>query len=157
MHVKSFESTTPLMDESTFIHETAVVIGDVELGVDVSIWPLAVVRGDIHRIKIGSRSNIQDGSVVHVTHASDFNPGTSPLCSLQLMMNMACTLFNFTPEQALTGVTAHAARALGFTDRGVLKVGARGIRDRAFEVSAYLYIANIPCVTRICHSVWRER
>ena len=62
---------------------------------------------------------------VPIAIASDFNPGTSPLCSLQLMMNMACTLFNFTPEQALTGVTAHAARALGFTDRGVLKVGAR--------------------------------
>jgi imidazolonepropionase len=41
------------------------------------------------------------------------------------MMNMACTLFNFTPEQAFMGVTAHGARALGFTDRGVLKVGAR--------------------------------
>jgi len=62
---------------------------------------------------------------VPIAIATDFNPGTSPLCSLQLMMNMACTLFNFTPEQALMGVTAHGARALGFTDRGVLKVGAR--------------------------------
>ncbi|QLE80281.1 imidazolonepropionase [Pseudoalteromonas sp. S1609] len=62
---------------------------------------------------------------VPIAIASDFNPGTSPLCSLQLMMNMACTLFNFTPEQALMGVTAHGAQALGFADRGVLKVGAR--------------------------------
>ncbi|MEJ6475750.1 imidazolonepropionase [Pseudoalteromonas piscicida] len=57
--------------------------------------------------------------------ASDFNPGTAPLCSLRLMLNMACTLFRMTPEEALRGVTAHAARALGLGDRGMLKVGMR--------------------------------
>ncbi|XQF92978.1 imidazolonepropionase [Pseudoalteromonas espejiana] len=62
---------------------------------------------------------------VPIAIASDFNPGTSPLCSLQLMMNMACTLFRLTPEQALAGVTRNAALALGLNDRGVLKVGAR--------------------------------
>ena len=62
---------------------------------------------------------------VPIAIASDFNPGTSPLCSVQLMMNMACTLFRLTPEQALAGVTCNAAKALGLNDRGVLKVGAR--------------------------------
>lgn len=62
---------------------------------------------------------------VPIAIASDFNPGTSPLCSLHLMMNMACTLFRLTPEQALAGVTRNAAKALGLHDRGVLKVGAR--------------------------------
>lgn len=62
---------------------------------------------------------------VPIAIASDFNPGTSPLCSVQLMMNMACTLFRLTPEQALAGVTCHAAKALGLNDRGVLKVGSR--------------------------------
>ncbi|KAF7779202.1 imidazolonepropionase [Pseudoalteromonas marina] len=62
---------------------------------------------------------------VPIAIASDFNPGTSPLCSVQLMMNMACTLFRLTPEQALAGVTSNAAKALGLNDRGVLKVGAR--------------------------------
>ncbi|WP_440054403.1 imidazolonepropionase [Pseudoalteromonas sp. T1lg65] len=57
--------------------------------------------------------------------ASDFNPGTSPLCSLRLMLNMACTLFRMTPEEALQGVTCHAAKALGLNDRGVLKAGMR--------------------------------
>jgi len=79
MPAKSFDGKTPVTTSSTFIHPTAVVIGDVELAADVSIWPLAVVRGDIHHIKIGQRSNIQDGSVLHVTHASDFNPGGYPL------------------------------------------------------------------------------
>jgi len=57
--------------------------------------------------------------------ASDLNPGTSPFCSLQLMLNMACTLFRLTPEEALLGVTRHAAKALGLADRGVLAVGMR--------------------------------
>ena len=60
---------------------------------------------------------------VPIAISTDFNPGTSPICSLKLMMNMACTLFRMTPEQALEGVTKHAAAALGLHDRGVLKVG----------------------------------
>ena len=57
--------------------------------------------------------------------ASDLNPGTSPLRSLRIAMNMACTLFGLTPLEALRGVTAHAARALGLDDRGRLQPGLR--------------------------------
>ena len=58
--------------------------------------------------------------------ATDCNPGSSPCTSLLLMLNMACTLFRLTPEEALAGVTRHAARALGLADRGVLAAGKRG-------------------------------
>lgn len=57
--------------------------------------------------------------------ATDLNPGTSPLCSLPLMLNMACTLFRLTPQEALLGVTRHAAKALGLLDRGCLVAGQR--------------------------------
>ncbi len=57
--------------------------------------------------------------------ATDLNPGSSPVRSLLLMLNMGCTLFGLTPEEALAGVTRNAARALGLRDRGVLEVGAR--------------------------------
>ena len=57
--------------------------------------------------------------------ATDCNPGTSPLLSLHQAMQLACTHFRLTPEEALRGATVHAARALGLDDRGVLKVGAR--------------------------------
>jgi imidazolonepropionase len=57
--------------------------------------------------------------------ATDLNPGTSPLRSLRLAMNMACTLFRFTPEEALRGATVNAARALGLKDRGTLANGRR--------------------------------
>ena len=57
--------------------------------------------------------------------ATDLNPGTSPITSLRLAMSMACTLFRLTPEEALRGVTTHAARALGLADRGQLIPGMR--------------------------------
>ena len=57
--------------------------------------------------------------------STDCNPGSSPCTSLLLILNMACTLFRFTPEEALAGVTRHAAQALGLKDRGVLAAGMR--------------------------------
>ena len=57
--------------------------------------------------------------------ATDCNPGTSPVVSLVLMLNFACTLFRLTPEEALAGVTRNAARALGLADRGTLAAGQR--------------------------------
>jgi imidazolonepropionase len=57
--------------------------------------------------------------------ATDCNPGSSPMTSLLLAMNMACTLFRLTPEEALAGATCHAAKALGFNDRGVIEGGKR--------------------------------
>lgn len=57
--------------------------------------------------------------------ATDWNPGSSPLGSILLAMNMACTLFRLTPAEALAGTTRHAARALGFSDRGVLEAGQK--------------------------------
>jgi len=62
---------------------------------------------------------------VPIAIATDHNPGSSPALSLVLMLNMACTLFRLTPEEAWRGVTVHAARALGLADRGVLAAGRR--------------------------------
>ena len=53
------------MPHSPFIHPTAVVVGDVHLAEDTSVWPTAVIRGDVERITIGARSNVQDGAVIH--------------------------------------------------------------------------------------------
>jgi imidazolonepropionase len=62
---------------------------------------------------------------VPIAIATDCNPGSSPCTSLLLMLNMACTLFRLTPEEALAGITRHAAQALGLTDRGILAPGKR--------------------------------
>lgn len=78
MSIRSFEKHTPQLGERVFVDDTAVVIGDVHLGADASVWPMTVIRGDIHQIRIGERSSIQDGTVVHVTHDGPFNPGGFP-------------------------------------------------------------------------------
>jgi imidazolonepropionase len=62
---------------------------------------------------------------VPIAVATDCNPGSSPVSSMPLTMNMACTLFRLTPEEALAGATRNAARALGFSDRGVIEAGKR--------------------------------
>jgi len=74
-----FEGKTPQIDDTVFIAPSADVIGEVEIGADSSIWFGCVVRGDIHFITIGKRTNIQDLSMLHVTHftkddKSDGNP-----------------------------------------------------------------------------------
>lgn len=77
--LRSFSSITPRLGERVYIDSASVVIGDVELGDDSSVWPMTVIRGDMHRIRIGARTSVQDGSVLHITHASDFNPDGFPL------------------------------------------------------------------------------
>ena len=64
-----FKGTTPRIDGSAFIAETATVIGDVEISADAGIWYGCTVRGDVNYIRIGAGTNIQDGSVIHVTTA----------------------------------------------------------------------------------------
>lgn len=75
MTIRTFEQLVPQVGASVFVDETALVIGRVRLGEDSSVWPGTVIRGDIHSIDIGSRTNIQDGSVIHVTHDSEYAPG----------------------------------------------------------------------------------
>jgi len=72
--IRSFKDTTPSIGANTYIDESAVVIGDVEIGANCSVWPLTVIRGDINKIRIGDNTNIQDGSVLHVTHRGEYSP-----------------------------------------------------------------------------------
>lgn len=78
-NIRPFANTVPKLGERVMIDPSAVVLGDLIIGDDVSIWPNCSVRGDMHRIEIGHRSNVQDNSVLHVTHASRFNPEGWPL------------------------------------------------------------------------------
>lgn len=66
--IRSFQGVTPTIPDTAFIEETAVVIGDVVIGEESSIWFHAVVRGDVHYIRIGSRTNVQDLCLLHVTN-----------------------------------------------------------------------------------------
>ncbi|MCA2965726.1 MAG: gamma carbonic anhydrase family protein, partial [Acidobacteriaceae bacterium] len=66
--IRSFQGVRPSMADSAYIDPAAVVIGDVTIGENVSIWPHATLRGDVNKIFIGDDSNIQDNAVVHVEH-----------------------------------------------------------------------------------------
>jgi carbonic anhydrase/acetyltransferase-like protein (isoleucine patch superfamily) len=79
MTIRKFEEYTPEIADSAFIDESAVVTGDVVIGADSSVWPLCSIRGDIHSIRVGVRTNIQDGCILHVTHGSEFAPGGNKL------------------------------------------------------------------------------
>jgi carbonic anhydrase/acetyltransferase-like protein (isoleucine patch superfamily) len=68
MKVRPYQGIQPSIGQSVYIDESAVIIGDVTIGDDCSIWPLTAIRGDVNKITIGNRTNIQDGSVLHVTH-----------------------------------------------------------------------------------------
>lgn len=79
MAIRTYQQFTPQLGERVFVDASAVVLGDVEIGTDSSVWPLVVIRGDMHSIRIGERSSVQDGSVLHITHAGPFNPKGFPL------------------------------------------------------------------------------
>ncbi len=77
--IRSHCGISPKLGQRVYVDPQATVIGDVCLGDDASVWPGAVIRGDMHSIKVGARSNVQDNAVLHITHASDFNPDGWPL------------------------------------------------------------------------------
>ena len=77
--IRNFNNKKPNIHISAYVDEQATVIGDVTIGKDSALWPQAVARGDINSITIGDRTNIQDGSILHVTHAGEFCPSGYPL------------------------------------------------------------------------------
>lgn len=77
--LRSYKGTRPKLGERVMVDPTSVIIGNVNLADDVGVWPLVAIRGDVNSVTIGCRSNIQDGSVLHVTHQSAHNPEGFPL------------------------------------------------------------------------------
>lgn len=79
MDIRPFGGHMPQLASDSFVDKTAVLIGNIVLGAESSVWPLCVLRGDVNTIRIGCRSNIQDGSVLHVSHPTSAKPAGSPL------------------------------------------------------------------------------
>ncbi|MHB8448284.1 MAG: gamma carbonic anhydrase family protein [Rudaea sp.] len=79
MNIRPYRNQLPRLGARVYVDPAAVLIGDVELGDDASLWPCTVVRGDVNFIRIGARTNVQDGAVLHVTHDGLYTPGGFPL------------------------------------------------------------------------------
>jgi len=78
-NIQTFQNKTPQLAENAYVHESATIIGEVSIGENSSVWPSAVIRGDINFICIGKNTNIQDLSILHVNHKSRDDPDGSPL------------------------------------------------------------------------------
>jgi len=72
--LRAFRGRRPRLGARVYVDPCAAVIGAVELGDDCSVWPQVSIRGDVHEIHIGARTSVQDGAVLHVTHAGSHNP-----------------------------------------------------------------------------------
>jgi len=78
-NIRPFKGIFPSLGSNIYVDDSAILVGDITLSEDVSIWPLVAARGDVNKIAIGARTNIQDGSVLHVTRKSPSNPIGNPL------------------------------------------------------------------------------
>ncbi len=74
-NIRTYKNIAPTIMDLVYVDEAACVIGDVVIGKDSSVWPMVAIRGDVNTIRIGERTNIQDGSILHVTHDGPLSPG----------------------------------------------------------------------------------
>ncbi|CAM2932613.1 gamma carbonic anhydrase family protein [Legionella worsleiensis] len=77
--IRRFDNKSPSLGQRVYIDPQSAIIGDVTLGDDVSVWPMAVIRGDVNTIRIGHSCSIQDGAILHVTHDGPYTSGGKPL------------------------------------------------------------------------------
>ena len=78
MTIRNYLDHSPRLGARVYVDPAATVIGEVSLGDDASVWPGTVIRGDVNSIAIGARTNVQDGTIVHVTHDGPYTPGGFP-------------------------------------------------------------------------------
>ena len=111
---------------SFWIHASAVVIGDVSLGDDVSVWPTAVIRGDVERIVIGARSNVQDGTVIHCESPKPKRPEGFPtiIGDDVLIGHMAMIHGSILEDRAFVGLGAIVMDGCRIESDAMLAAGA---------------------------------
>ncbi|MFZ2727568.1 MAG: gamma carbonic anhydrase family protein [Methylococcaceae bacterium] len=143
MSIKAFNNKQPSLGQAVYLDASAVVIGDVSLADDVSIWPMAVVRGDVESISIGAGTNVQDGSVLHVSHASPYAPKSQPL-SIGKSVTIGhkavvhgCSIGNY----CLVGIGAIIMDAAVLEDYVMLGAGSLVPSGKVLQ-SGYLYIGS---------------
>jgi carbonic anhydrase/acetyltransferase-like protein (isoleucine patch superfamily) len=134
----TFKGITPKIDPSCFICEGVKIIGDVEIGKDTSIWYNTVIRGDVHYIKIGSNCNIQDISMLHVTH------DTCPLnMGNEVSVGHSVTLHGCTIRyRALIGIGARVLDGAVIGESALVAAGA--VIREGFEVPPRTLAAGVP-------------
>ena len=140
--LRAFEGQFPAIGDDTYVDESSVVIGDVTIGNDSTVLPLCVIRGDVNRIRIGNKSNIQDGSVLHVSHAGEHSPGADLIIGDEVsvahkVMLHGCHIGN----QCLIGMGSIVTDNAVIEDQVMLGSGTLVPPGKVLE-SGYLYLGN---------------
>jgi len=143
MTIRNFKDKSPNIHPSAYIDESAVVIGDVTIGEDSSLWPMTVARGDVHSIKIGARTNIQDACILHVTHDGQYTPGGFPLTigdgvtAGHRATLHACTIGDY----CLIGMSATIMDGAVLDNRLIIGAGSLVPAGKQLE-GGYLYVGS---------------
>jgi carbonic anhydrase/acetyltransferase-like protein (isoleucine patch superfamily) len=142
-NIRPFRGQFPRIAEGVFVDDTALVIGDVTIGRDASLWPYVVARGDINRIAIGARTNVQDGSVLHVSHAGPFNPeGAALVIGEDVTVGHRVTLHGCTiGDRCLIGMGAIVLDRAAVAPRVMIGAGALVSGGQVLE-SGFLYVGQ---------------
>lgn len=141
--LRTYKGVNPQLGERVMIDPTSVIIGNVVMGDDVGIWPLVVIRGDVNQVTIGKRTNIQDGSVLHLTHKSAANPEGFPLIIGEDVtvghkaMLHGCTI----GDRVLVGMGAILLDGVIVEDDVMIGAGSLVAPGKRLE-SGYLYIGS---------------
>ncbi|WP_340611970.1 gamma carbonic anhydrase family protein [Xenorhabdus bharatensis] len=141
--LRNYLNLRPQIGQRVMLDPSSIVIGDVRLADNVSIWPLVVIRGDVNYISIGARTNIQDGSILHVTHKSSDNPDGFPLIIGEEVtvghkaMLHGCTIGN----RVLVGMGSILLDGSIIEDNVIIGAGSL-VPPRKILESGYLYIGS---------------
>jgi len=140
---RSYRNITPILGEDVYVDQSAVLVGDITLGNDSSIWPLVAARGDVNTITIGARTNIQDGTVLHVTRKSTNNPDGNPLViGDDVTVGHKCMLHGCNlGSRILVGMGAIIMDGAVVKDDVFIGAGSLVPPNKVLE-SGYLYVGN---------------
>lgn len=133
----AFEGKAPRIHPTAYVAPAATVIGDVELGEGVSVWPGAVLRGDVGRIVIGARSNVQDGSVIHVDTGGETVLGRDVVVGHMAMLH-SCAV----ADACLVGMSATVLSGSSVGEGSIVAGGAVVLQGQ--EIGPYSLAAGVP-------------
>ena len=145
MTIRAYKGISPVFGKDCYVDESAVVVGDITCGDDVSFWPLTAARGDVNKITIGDRTNVQDGTVLHVTRITKKHPEGFPLIiGDDVTIGHKCMLHGcIVGNRILVGMGAIIMDGAEVGDDIIIGAGTLVPPNKKLE-AGYLYVGN-PC------------
>ena len=143
MAIRPYRGIVPTLHPGAWVDETAVVIGDVELGADVSVWPFVLIRGDVNKVRIGARSNVQDATIIHVSRPHPGNEaGWATILGEDVVVGHRVSLHGCRiADRVLVGIGAIVLDGVEVESDVIIGAGAVVTPGKRLE-SGYLYVGS---------------